>query len=98
MATKPAKRRVAGGRVTPRGTRPGAAQAASTGRYTPPTPASVRSSPTWVPVLMFSLMLIGALIIITNYVSLLPGATSNIYLLVGLAAIGGGIITATQYR
>jgi hypothetical protein len=47
---------------------------------------------------MFSLMLIGALIIITNYVSLLPGATSNIYLLVGLAAIGGGIITATQYR
>lgn len=84
--------------MTPKGTRPGGVQPAGTGRYTPPTPASVRSSPTWVPVLMFTLLVVGSLVIVANYVDLLPGATSNVYLLAGLGAIGGGIITATQYR
>jgi len=36
---------------------------------------------------------------VLNYVDVvLPGATSNGYLLLGLGFILGGIITATQYR
>jgi uncharacterized membrane protein len=55
-------------------------------------------SPTWVPVTMFGLFGAGMLTLILNYVSLLPGAVSNWYLLVGLLFILGGIVTATQYR
>ncbi len=81
-------------RVTPKGT-----PAAST-RYTPPTAQfEDLPSPTWVPVLMFTLFALGMLVIFFNYVALLlPGATSNWYLLLGLGFILGGIITATQYR
>jgi hypothetical protein len=81
-------------RVTPKKT-----PAAST-RYTPPTPHyEDLPSPTWVPVLMFTLFALGMLTIFLNYVAiLLPGATSNWYLLLGLGFILGGIITATQFR
>jgi hypothetical protein len=81
-------------RVTPKST-----PAAST-RYTPPTPHyEDLPSPTWVPVLMFALFALGMLTIFLNYVAiLLPGATSNWYLLLGLGFILGGIITATQFR
>ena len=41
---------------------------------------------------------IGILVILLNYVQLLPGATDNLYLLLGLGLILGGIITATQFR
>ena len=82
------------GRATPKGGGP-----KPTGRYTPPTPDSYRSSPIWVPILMFSLLGIGVLVIITNYVDLLPGnGPSNTYLLVGLGCITAGFITATRYR
>lgn len=47
---------------------------------------------------MFSLLALGVLIIFLNYVGLLPGATSNWYLLGGLGAILGGIITATNFH
>jgi Cell division protein CrgA len=100
---KPAKRKVPAGRVaskgrvTPKGTASGDRPAAS-GRYTPPVPRADRPSPTWVPVLMFALLGLGAVTIFLNYLGVLPGSTSNVYLGVGLAAICGGIITATQYR
>ena len=105
---RPAKR--SGGRVTPRAT---AATASSStpagaapdgGRSSGPSrvsrqPVPVRTgSPTWVPVAMFSLLVIGILLILLNYLSLLPGAPTNWYLLAGLAAILGGIVAATQYR
>jgi hypothetical protein len=51
-----------------------------------------------VPVLMFTLLGLGILVILLNYVQLLPGATDNWYLLAGLGLILCGIITATQYR
>jgi hypothetical protein len=76
------------GRVTPKGS----------GRYTPPVPKTVKSSPVWVPVLMGALLALGAAIIILNYVDILPGGASNVYLLVGLALITGGFITATQWH
>lgn len=105
-----------GGRVTPKGTRPGDLPRASapmprvghgatasrareaSSRYTPPVPKALKVSPPWVPVLMFTLLAAGALMIVLNYLELLPSATSNYYLLGGLGLILGGIVTATQYR
>jgi hypothetical protein len=92
---KPTKRRVEGGRVTPKG----GATPPPSARYTPP---EIRKqdlpSPMWVPVLMFTLLGIGVVMIVLNYMGLLPGATTNWYLLGGLGFVLGGIITATQYR
>jgi len=98
---KPAKRHVPGGRVTPKGSAPkGSADKgrAAAGRYTPPIPREVKVSPRWVPILMFTLLGAGMIIIFFNYLSLLPGGVHNSYLGIGLACICGGIVTATQYR
>ena len=68
-------------------------------RYTPPTArADKLPSPPWVPVLMFVFWGLGMLVIFLSYLSVLPGGSSNWYLLVGLGLILAGIITATQYR
>ena len=93
----PPKRKVQGGRVTPKGTVP-QGDAPRSAQY---TNEKLGPSPTWVPVLMFGLLLVGALIIILNYLAFLPtpdGEASNWYLLLGLGFILGGIITATQFR
>ena len=87
------KRPVSSGRVTPKGT--------AGGRYTPPTPKEYKVSPRWVPVLMLTLLVLGMLVIVSNYLpdaGVLPGDTSNVWLLVGLGLITGGFITATRYR
>lgn len=94
MSEKPAKRRVSGGRTTPKGTRPDG--------YTPETVSNtgyedLPPSPAWVPVLMFGLLIVGVLVILLNYVGSIWD-TSNGILLLGLGMILGGIITATQYR
>jgi hypothetical protein len=101
---KPAKRRVPGGRVTAKkGTSSSNRPAAST-RYTPPVPREFKQSPTWVPVLMFTLLGLGLVIIFLNYLGVLPEflflneSTSNGYLGVGLLSICGGILVATQYH
>jgi hypothetical protein len=95
---RPAKRRVPGaGRATPKGTKPGDPPDAST-RYTPPIPKEYKVSPRWVPVLMFGLLAVGSALIVVNYLGVLPGGTSNTYLLVGLGLILAAIITATQWR
>jgi hypothetical protein len=73
--------------------------AESSGRYTPPTVNKADlPSPMWVPILMFTLLVVGALVIVCNYLGVLPSGTDNKYLLVGLVGILGGIVTATQYR
>ncbi len=71
------------------------------GRYTAPVPASKKGpSPRWVPVLMFAFWGIGLLMIILNYMGVLPGSTdgNGWYLVAGLGLILAGIVTATQYR
>lgn len=93
----PPKRKVSGGRVTPKGG-PAANRPAPSSRYTPPIPREFKESPRWVPVLMFAFLGIGLIVIFCNYLGLVPGDTSNVWLLVGLAFILGGIVTATQYR
>jgi hypothetical protein len=94
MSQKPNKRRVSGGRVTPKGTHPDG--------YTPETfshtgGGDLPPSPPWVPVLMFGLLGLGVATILLNYVGSIWD-TSNAILLLGLGMILGGIITATQYR
>ena len=77
------------GRVTPK----------ATGRYTPPVPRSEKVSPRWVPIVMFASLGLGMLVILANYVSLLPGGEpSNMYLLLGLFLITTGFVTATKYH
>ena len=67
-------------------------------RYTPPQATYAQGpSPMWVPILMFGLLIVGALVIMLNYMEVF-GAPANIRLVIGLAFILGGIITATQYR
>jgi hypothetical protein len=43
-------------------------------------------------------LILGMLTILANYLGLLPGGAKNAYLLVGLALITAGFITATRYR
>ncbi len=98
-------------RVTPKGTAPSTAKSKGggpgptkrttpkeTGRYTPPIPKTQKVSPVWVPILMFTCLLVGMAMIISNYVSLLPGSPTNGWLLGGLGLITVGFITATKYH
>jgi hypothetical protein len=94
----PPKRRVKGGRVTPKGGQRPTSRPDPSSRYTPPVPKEYKVSPRWVPVLMFTLLGIGLAVIFVNYLGVLPGGTKNSYLLLGLGSILGGIMTATQYR
>ncbi len=80
----------------------GGAQAAPT-RYTPAAPSTGRRgpSPKWVPILMFALWALGLLLIVLNYMGVLPGTAdggNGWYLVAGLVSILAGIMVATQYR
>ena len=105
----PPKRKT-GGRTTPAGTKPGAraatpAKAARTAaapgavsassRYTPPVPQSAKESPPWLPVLMLALIVLGGVAIMLRY---LVFDDSNWPMVIGLAALLGGLFTATKWR
>ncbi len=108
----PPKRKT-GGRVTPSGTRPGdrattrkpdaqhdsgdAGRVTSSSRYTPPVPKSQTESPSWVPVLMLALFIVGALSIMSRYLIWDEGG-NQIPLLVGMVCLLGGLYTATKWR
>jgi hypothetical protein len=48
---------------------------------------------------MVALLACGLIVIVTNYLNLLPGAdTENRYLLLGIVLISGGFLMATNYR
>lgn len=55
-------------------------------------------SPTWYVVLMWGLMGVGILVILINYMGILPGGTSNIYLVSGLVGIAIGFAMTLNYR
>lgn len=72
-------------------------------RPTPPShkPTAVDtkgSSPLWYVILMFGLMGVGIVLILVNYIGLLPGGTQNSYLVAGLAMIGVGFAMTMNYR
>jgi hypothetical protein len=58
----------------------------------------MRSSPWWFPVLILGLFGLGLVCILLNYLGLLPGGASNVYLFIGLGLIVGGFISATQWH
>jgi len=67
----------------------------------PPKPDPIKAkgpSPIWYVAIMFGLMGIGALIIILNYIGLVPGGTDNGKLVIGLAAIAAGFAMTLNYR
>ena len=55
-------------------------------------------SPRWYTVLMSTLMFVGVLLIVLNYLTLLPGSVSRWYLWSGLGLIGAGFIMTTNYK
>ena len=90
------------GRVTPKGGaktgRVTSATPAASARYTPPVPKQYKESPRWFPVLLLGFLIAGMVVILCNYLGLLPGGAKNEYLLVGLGLITLGFITATRYK
>jgi len=91
--SSPKKRRVQGGRVTPKGTQPHNIKQVETVRE-----VSAEPSPPWVTWLLFGLLAIGMIIIFLNYTRVIVDDTSNVLTLVGLGFILGGIVTATRLR
>jgi hypothetical protein len=70
----------------------------SSGKYTPPVPKNVRSSPRWFGAAVLALLVLGVLIILLNYLTVLPYSVSAWYLVVGLVVIFVGFVMATRYR
>ena len=68
-------------------------------RYTPPPAKKAPPSKLWVPATMFTMLITGVLVIVANYLELLPGGSAeNRYLFVGLGLFTGGAILSTQLR
>lgn len=89
----------ASGRTTVKGGRVGRYTAPEeSGKYTPPVPRTVRRSPKWFGALVLVLLIAGVLLILFNYLSILPGAVSAWYLVAGLVVIFLGFVLATRYR
>jgi len=72
--------------------------AEQTGRYTAPVPRSIRRSSPLLGIGVLLCLLGGLLMILLNYLTVLPGSTSTWYLVVGLVVIFGGFVLATRYR
>ncbi len=64
-------------------------------RYTPPVSRASIESPRWVPILMFTLLALGALVIILRYII---WTDTNWPVLIGLAFLLGGLYTATKWE
>ena len=64
----------------------------------PPVHRDEKVSPKWYAVLMFGLMGIGVLIIILNYIDLVPGGQRSLYLYSGLGCIALGFLMTMNYH
>jgi hypothetical protein len=64
----------------------------------PPVAKSEKVSPKWYVVLMFSLMAVGVLTIMANYLGILPGGQRSLFLYGGLGAIAVGFIMTLNYH
>ena len=104
----PPKRKTGGGRVTPKGTRPGERPASSrsgrtdedhdvaaNSRYTPKKQRRQLVPPNWIPVIMLVLLIGGGLLIMARY---LIFDESNWPTVAGLVAILAGLYTATKWQ
>jgi VIT1/CCC1 family predicted Fe2+/Mn2+ transporter len=99
------KGRSAEGRATAKGTAPRIASRVGrytppeeSGRYTPPIPKDVRKSPRWYGPMVLGLLILGVMMILLNYLTVLPGAVTVWYLVGGLVLIFVGFLMATRYH
>jgi hypothetical protein len=67
-------------------------------RYQPPPKAKPKPSPKWYGPLILFLMAAGVLVIVLNYMGLMPGSPENKWLWIGLGSIAVGFVGATQLR
>jgi hypothetical protein len=68
-------------------------------RYNAPAPKGTKQSHLWVPVAMFTCLVLGIVVIAGNYLSLLPGGeASNNFLVIGLVLLIGGFVLSTFFR
>jgi Cell division protein CrgA len=67
-------------------------------RYTPPPPKNAPASPLWMGIAITTFLAVGLMVVVVNYLGLLPGDAENRYLIVGLALITAGFMMATGYR
>jgi len=68
------------------------------GRYTRPIPKEIRRSARWFGASILFLMIFGVLMILLNYLTVLPGSVSIWYLVAGLVVIFVAFMMATRYR
>ena len=66
--------------------------------HTPPPPKDVKVSPTWYIVLMSVLMALGVIIIILNYIDLMPFDDPINWLYVGLLSIAVGMVMLLNFH
>ena len=78
--------------------KPGASKKQSPSRYTAPPPKKKAASPLWFGVAITTFLVVGLLIVVTNYIGLLPGDAENRYLIIGLVFISLGFMMATGYH
>lgn len=66
----------------------------------PPEKRKPRESPSWYPFFFLGLMGFGVLVIVLNYMGMIPGTggTEPVFLWVGLGFIAAGFLAATKYR
>lgn len=69
-------------------------------RYQPPPPPKPKASPRWFGGLILTLLFAGVVIIVLNYLALIPweDTARNLYLWIGLGLIAVGFGAATQWR
>lgn len=65
---------------------------------TPPPPKEVKVSPTWYVVLMTVLMALGVLVIILNYIDLVPFDDAINWLYMGLLMIAVGMVMLLNFH
>ncbi len=62
-------------------------------------PATEREpSPRWYAAVMFSLIAAGVLVIVINYMGLLPGGHNHNYIYFGMGGVAAGLLMALHYR
>jgi Cell division protein CrgA len=70
-------------------------------RYQPPPKKKPKPSPPWLGATILTILFAGVIVIVANYLGLIPGTdgqAANLYLWIGLGAIALGFGLATQWR
>ncbi|MGC1418506.1 MAG: cell division protein CrgA [Acidimicrobiales bacterium] len=68
------------------------------GSYTARKPVGDDHSPRWFGWLLLGLLIVGVVIIVLNYLGVLPGSVSPWYLVAGLVSMFSAFYLATRFR